>query len=51
MKEKSNGLKERQPYQPPHVEIIEIEVQGVLCGSALLGNSTESVTTETFIFP
>ena len=41
MKQKESGLK-RQPYQPPRVEIIKMEVQGVLCGSALNGN-TEGV--------
>ncbi len=41
MKQKESGLK-RQPYQPPRVEIIKMEVQGVLCGSALKGN-TEGV--------
>lgn len=43
MKQKESGLKKRQPYQPPRVEIIEIETQGVLCGSAMRGNSNESV--------
>lgn len=42
MKQKESGLKKRQPYQPPRVEIIKMEVQGVLCGSALKGN-TEGV--------
>ena len=42
---------ERHPYQHPYVEIIYIETQGVLCGSELLGNSTEGVTTEHFMFP
>lgn len=44
MKQKESGLKKRQPYQPPRVEIIKMEVQSVLCGSAFNGNNgTEGV--------
>ncbi len=50
MKQKESGLK-RQPYQPPRVEIIGMVTQSVLCSSALIGNTTEKVTTETFVFP
>lgn len=41
----------RLPYQPPCAEIINIETECVLCSSGLMGNSTESVTTEIFAFP
>ncbi len=51
MKTQKEGLKLRQTYQPPKVEIIDVALQGVLCGSALNGNSTEAVTTGTFTFP
>ena len=50
MKENDTTLK-RRPYLAPRSEVLEIEQCNVLCSSALLGNSTESVTTETFIFP
>ena len=50
MRQTENSLK-RQTYEPPRAEIINLETQGVLCSSALMGNSTESVTTETFVFP
>ena len=43
MKTQTEGLKTRQTYQPPRAEIIELAVQGVLCGSAIGGNSNESV--------
>ena len=33
----------RQTYEPPRVEVIEIEPQAVMCGSAIDGNSTESI--------
>ena len=45
---------ERKPYEAPRAEIIQNEKQSVLCASGatgLKGNSTESVTTQTFIFP
>ena len=53
MKQKVNGLK-RQTYLPPCAEIIQIESPTVLCASgasSLLGNSTESVPTNTFSIP
>ena len=50
MKEKDN-FKKRATYVPPRAEVIGIEPISVLCSSALMGNSTESVTTETFVFP
>ncbi len=49
MKQKENSLK-RQNYEPPKVEIINLEIQGVLCASALQGN-TENVTVEVFVYP
>lgn len=51
MKTQTEGLKTRQTYQPPKVEVLEIKPQGVLCGSALGGNSTEAVGIQTFVFP
>lgn len=50
MNQKESSLK-RQPYLPPRAEILELEPQSVLCSSAIDGNSTEAVTTGTFIFP
>lgn len=39
-------------YEPPRAEVIAIEQQGMLCGSAIIGNNTtESVTHGTFVFP
>lgn len=49
MKQKENSLK-RQNYEPPKVEIINLEIQGVLCASALQGNN-ENVTVEVFVYP
>ena len=51
MTEMTQKESRRHAHQPPYVEIIYIETQCVLCGSELLGNSTESVTTEDFMFP
>lgn len=41
----------RNSYEAPKLEIIELEIRTVLCGSPILGNSTEAVTTEHFSFP
>ena len=38
-------------YEAPKAEVMEIEAQGVLCSSALMGMSLEGVTTETFSVP
>ena len=42
MKYKGNSPK-RQTCAASYVEIIELELQTVLCGSGINGNSTESV--------
>lgn len=43
MKQKESSIK-RHPYLPPRAEIIGMETQGVLCGSAINGNNnTEGV--------
>lgn len=49
MKQPENSL-ERQKYQSPSAEIINIETQSVLCISSMRGNTTENVTIETFGF-
>ena len=38
----------RQTCAAPYVEIIELELQTVLCGSGINGNSTESVGIDGF---
>lgn len=40
--------KEKRHYEPPRVEVIKLESQGVLCGSSINGNSTESVGSRDF---
>ena len=50
MKVKPSSSK-RRTYEAPSAEIFETEAPAVLCYSALMGNSTESVTTQSFIFP
>lgn len=40
-----------QTYEAPKTQIIEISAPVVLCGSALKGNSTESVGLDYFTFP
>ena len=47
MKYKGNSPK-RQTCAAPYVEIIELELQTVLCGSGINGNSTESVGIDGF---
>lgn len=51
MKTQTDSLKLRKTYQPPRAEIIGMVTQSVLCNSALIANTTEAVTTETFVFP
>jgi hypothetical protein len=38
-------------YEAPKAQIIEISALVVLCGSALQGNSTETVGLDYFVFP
>lgn len=40
--------KKRNSYEAPKLEIIELEIQTVLCGSPIQGNSTEAVGTDYF---
>ena len=40
--------KEKRHYEPPRVDVIAIECQGVLCASGINGNSTESVGSRDF---
>ena len=45
---------ESKTYEPPFAEVIQIDMPTVLCTSGAIGvkgNSTESVTTQSFIFP
>ncbi len=39
------------PYESPKVELIAIEVQGVLCASGMQNSSTESINVQGFSFP
>lgn len=39
---------QKQSYETPRVEVVEIESQVVLCGSGMKGNSTESFSIGTF---
>ena len=48
--DKSNQ-KGKASYVPPRSEVIGTEPFGVLCSSALTGNSTESVGRQYFSFP
>lgn len=46
----------RKVYEAPVAEVIRIEAQTILCASPVVnpnytGNSTESVTTQSFMFP
>ena len=47
----TNQRPQGQKYEAPHVEVIAIEVQGVLCASGMSSSSTESINVQGFAFP
>ena len=50
MNQKMKQMKENL-YEPPRANAYGIELQGILCGSEIIGNSLEEVTVEEFEFP